>query len=117
MSQIRKRREGSPLGPDLTGKKWLWSDGSYAGITKTIADGVSQPKQISQPHAANGRGAAYARPGISGSSLCMEPEPPRVAEPKLSDVLTGSLRSWATENTLSLGNIHISQTFGERRSA
>jgi glucose/arabinose dehydrogenase/mono/diheme cytochrome c family protein len=38
--------EGTPLGPPLAGKnkKWLWSDGSYAGITKTITDGVSQPK-------------------------------------------------------------------------
>jgi glucose/arabinose dehydrogenase/mono/diheme cytochrome c family protein len=37
--------QGTPLGPDLTGKKWLWSDGSYAGIAKTITEGVSQPKQ------------------------------------------------------------------------
>jgi len=40
---------GSPLGPDLTGKKWLWSDGSYAGIAKTITDGVMQPKQYRSP--------------------------------------------------------------------
>jgi glucose/arabinose dehydrogenase/mono/diheme cytochrome c family protein len=40
---------GSPLGPDLTGKKWLWSDGSYAGIAKTITDGVRQPKQYRSP--------------------------------------------------------------------
>jgi glucose/arabinose dehydrogenase/mono/diheme cytochrome c family protein len=40
---------GTPLGPDLTGKKWLWSDGSYAGIAKTITDGVSQPKQYRSP--------------------------------------------------------------------
>jgi mono/diheme cytochrome c family protein len=37
------------LGPDLTGKKWLWSDGSYAGIAKTIADGVLQPKEYRSP--------------------------------------------------------------------
>jgi glucose/arabinose dehydrogenase/mono/diheme cytochrome c family protein len=38
--------EGTPLGPPLSGKnkKWLWSDGSFAGIAKTITDGVSQPK-------------------------------------------------------------------------
>jgi glucose/arabinose dehydrogenase/mono/diheme cytochrome c family protein len=36
---------GTPLGPDLTDAKWLWSDGSYAGIAKTITDGVAQPKQ------------------------------------------------------------------------
>jgi glucose/arabinose dehydrogenase/mono/diheme cytochrome c family protein len=37
--------EGTPLGPALTSKKWLWSDGSYPGIAKTITEGVSQPKQ------------------------------------------------------------------------
>jgi len=41
--------QGTPLGPDLTGKKWLWSDGSYAGIKKTITEGVSQPKQYRSP--------------------------------------------------------------------
>jgi glucose/arabinose dehydrogenase/mono/diheme cytochrome c family protein len=41
--------EGTPLGPALTGKTWLWSDGSYAGIAKTIIEGVSQPKQYRSP--------------------------------------------------------------------
>jgi glucose/arabinose dehydrogenase/mono/diheme cytochrome c family protein len=41
--------QGTVLGPDLTGKKWLWGDGSYAAITKTITDGVSQPKQYRSP--------------------------------------------------------------------
>ena len=41
--------KGSPLGPDLTDKKWLWSDGSYAGIAKTIAEGVMRPKQYRSP--------------------------------------------------------------------
>jgi glucose/arabinose dehydrogenase/mono/diheme cytochrome c family protein len=40
---------GSPLGPDLTGKKWLWSDGSYAGLIKTITEGVPHPKQYRSP--------------------------------------------------------------------
>jgi mono/diheme cytochrome c family protein len=40
---------GSPLGPDLTDKKWLWSDGSYEGIAKTITDGVMQPKRYRSP--------------------------------------------------------------------
>ena len=40
---------GSPLGPDLTNKKWLWSDGSFAGILKVITDGVPQPKQYRSP--------------------------------------------------------------------
>jgi hypothetical protein len=37
------------LGPDLTNKKWLWSDGSFAGILKVITDGVPQPKQYRSP--------------------------------------------------------------------
>jgi glucose/arabinose dehydrogenase/mono/diheme cytochrome c family protein len=41
--------KGSPLGPDLTDTKWLWSDGSYTGIAKTITDGVMQPKEYRSP--------------------------------------------------------------------
>jgi len=41
--------QGTPLGPALTGKKWLWSDGSYSGIKKAITDGVSQPKEYRSP--------------------------------------------------------------------
>ncbi|HLJ30401.1 MAG TPA: c-type cytochrome [Candidatus Angelobacter sp.] len=41
--------KGSPLGPDLTGKKWLWSNGTYEGIAKTIAGGVMQPRQYRSP--------------------------------------------------------------------
>src|SRR5437870_963203 len=40
---------GSPLGPNLTTKKWLWSDGSYAGILKTIREGVAHPKEYRSP--------------------------------------------------------------------
>jgi glucose/arabinose dehydrogenase/mono/diheme cytochrome c family protein len=40
---------GTALGPDLTDKTWLWSDGSYEGIAKTITDGVMQPKQFRSP--------------------------------------------------------------------
>ena len=40
---------GTPLGSNLTDKKWLWSDGSWAGITKTITDGVAQPKESRSP--------------------------------------------------------------------
>jgi glucose/arabinose dehydrogenase/mono/diheme cytochrome c family protein len=41
--------EGTPLGPALEGKKWLWSDGSYTGIVKTITAGVPQPKEYRSP--------------------------------------------------------------------
>jgi glucose/arabinose dehydrogenase/mono/diheme cytochrome c family protein len=44
-----EKGEGTPLGPPLTGKKWLWSDGSYAGIAKTITEGVPDPKQYRSP--------------------------------------------------------------------
>jgi glucose/arabinose dehydrogenase/mono/diheme cytochrome c family protein len=46
--------QGSPLGPNLTAGKWLWSDGSYAGIKKTITEGVLQPKQFRAPMPAMG---------------------------------------------------------------
>jgi len=41
--------KGSPLGPNLTSGKWLWSDGSYAGILRTIREGVPQPKEYRSP--------------------------------------------------------------------
>jgi mono/diheme cytochrome c family protein len=40
---------GTPLGPNLTGKQWIWGDGSYPAITKTIATGVLQPKKYRAP--------------------------------------------------------------------
>ena len=40
---------GSQVGPDLTKNKWLWSDGSFAGILKVITNGVPQPKQYRRP--------------------------------------------------------------------
>jgi glucose/arabinose dehydrogenase len=46
--------KGGPLGPDLTDEKWLWGDGSYPAIKKTIAEGVSQPKQYRAPMPAMG---------------------------------------------------------------
>jgi mono/diheme cytochrome c family protein len=46
--------KGSTLGPDLTANKWLWSNGSYAGITATIAGGVAQPKRYRSPMPAMG---------------------------------------------------------------
>ncbi len=45
---------GSTLGPNLTGKRWLWSDGSYQGIAATITHGVPEPKQYRAPMPAMG---------------------------------------------------------------
>ena len=41
--------KGTSVGPDLTSKKWLWSDGSFAGIMKSITEGVSKPKKYRSP--------------------------------------------------------------------
>ena len=38
--------KGSPVGADLTSGAWLWSDGSLAGISKTITTGVPAPKKV-----------------------------------------------------------------------
>ncbi len=40
---------GTPLGPNLTANRWLWSDGSSAGIAATIRVGVTQPKNYRAP--------------------------------------------------------------------
>jgi mono/diheme cytochrome c family protein len=37
--------KGSGVGADLTAGQWLWSDGSLASLSKTIAEGVPTPKQ------------------------------------------------------------------------
>ena len=37
--------EGTPLGSDLTKGKWLWGDGSLAAISRTITQGVANPKE------------------------------------------------------------------------
>jgi glucose/arabinose dehydrogenase/mono/diheme cytochrome c family protein len=56
--------QGTPLGPALTGEEWLWSDGSYAGIEKTITDGVPEPKRYRSPMPAAG-GAQLSRDDLS----------------------------------------------------
>lgn len=40
---------GTPLGPNLTSGKWLWSDGSYRGIERTIRNGVPKPREYRSP--------------------------------------------------------------------
>ena len=36
--------KGSPVAPDLTTGRWLWSDGSLRGLETTIKNGVPEPK-------------------------------------------------------------------------
>jgi glucose/arabinose dehydrogenase len=46
--------QGTTLGPPLNTKEWMWSDGSWAGIAKTITEGVQQPKKYRSPMPAMG---------------------------------------------------------------
>ncbi len=41
--------QGSPVGPNLKSRKWLWGDGSYEAIKKTITAGVPDPKEYRSP--------------------------------------------------------------------
>jgi glucose/arabinose dehydrogenase/mono/diheme cytochrome c family protein len=45
---------GTSVGPDLTGKHRLWSDGSYKGISQIITRGVPAPKNYRSPMPAMG---------------------------------------------------------------
>jgi mono/diheme cytochrome c family protein len=45
---------GSPVGADLVEGKWLWSDGSFDGISKTISTGVAKPKTVGGAMPPNG---------------------------------------------------------------
>ncbi len=40
---------GTPLGPNLTANRWLWSDGTYTGIAAAIRVGVAHPKNYRAP--------------------------------------------------------------------
>ncbi len=45
---------GTSLGPTLGPHVWLWSDGGYAGIKQTIAQGVPTPRKFRGPMPAMG---------------------------------------------------------------
>jgi glucose/arabinose dehydrogenase len=46
--------QGTTLGPALNTKEFMWSDGSWDGIAKTITEGVQQPKKYRSPMPAMG---------------------------------------------------------------
>src|SRR5207244_1608904 len=48
--------KGPPRGPDLTGHRWLWGDGSVKSIERTIAQGVRTPREHAGVMAARGGG-------------------------------------------------------------
>ena len=41
--------QGTPLGPNLTSGRWLWSKGSLSDIEQTILHGVPKPKEYRSP--------------------------------------------------------------------
>jgi glucose/arabinose dehydrogenase/mono/diheme cytochrome c family protein len=55
---------GSPVAPNLTSGKWLWSNGSLASIRNTITNGVAQPKEFRSPMPAKG-GASLSEQDVS----------------------------------------------------
>ena len=66
--------KGSAIGPDLTTKKFAWSDGSFDGLRKTIKEGVAKPKNYRSPMPP--MGGAQLTPASEGSDgICMELEP------------------------------------------
>ncbi len=54
---------GSSAGPSLVSGRWLWNDGSVAGIARTIAAGVAKPKQATGAMPPNG-GAPLSRSDV-----------------------------------------------------
>jgi glucose/arabinose dehydrogenase/mono/diheme cytochrome c family protein len=45
---------GTPLGPSLITRTWLWSDGSSESLARIVRNGVSQPKAFREPMPAMG---------------------------------------------------------------
>ena len=45
------------MGPSLASGRWLWSDGSLAGISRTVREGVAVPRKSGGAMPPNG-GAA-----------------------------------------------------------
>lgn len=41
--------EGTPVGPNLADRQWLWGNGSVADIRATIVKGVARPKRFPAP--------------------------------------------------------------------
>jgi len=81
---------GSTLGPNLITTKWLWSDGSYAGIAATIAQGVSQPKQFRSPMPAMG-GAQLSSDQVMAVSAYVWALNHRKSAPAATSATTGEL--------------------------
>jgi glucose/arabinose dehydrogenase len=110
---------GSTLGPNLITTQWLWSDGSYAGIAATIAQGVAQPKQFRSPMPAMG-GAQLSSDQVMAVSAYVwalnHPKAPAAAKPATTgDLLVPGERIFPESITSSAdGRIFIG-SIGARR--
>jgi hypothetical protein len=89
--------KGSPQAPVLVTGKWLDSDGSSSGITRTITDGVPKPKHYSVPMPARG-GAPLSDPMLRPSPLMSGRSVIRMASEAgrggRYDFLAGADRRW-----------------------
>jgi glucose/arabinose dehydrogenase len=81
---------GSTLGPNLITTNWLWSNGSYAGIAATIAQGVPQPKQFRSPMPAMG-GAQLSSDQVMAVSAYVWALNHRKSAPAAKSATTGEL--------------------------
>lgn len=59
---------GTPLGPNLSANRWLWSDGTPAGIAASIRVGVPHPKNYRAPMPAMG-GARLSADQVSAVAV------------------------------------------------
>jgi hypothetical protein len=59
---------GTPLGPNLGANRWLWSDGTPAGIAASIRVGVPHPKNYRAPMPAMG-GARLSADQVSAVAV------------------------------------------------
>ena len=62
---------GTPVGADLSSGTWLWSDGSLPGLTKTIKEGVPEPKEHAGAMPPLGGVALVGQRRRRGRSLCL----------------------------------------------
>jgi mono/diheme cytochrome c family protein len=66
---------GSTVGPALNSGHWLWSDGSLAGLTAAIENGVAQPKQYQGVMPPLGEAPPFAAGRGGGCGICLGRRP------------------------------------------
>ena len=118
---------GTPLGPNLTANRWLWSDGTWAGIAATIRIGVPQPHNYRSPMPAMGGAqlsadqvnavAAYVW-GLSNVNAPPTTQPTSPAEIRIPGerIFPESITS-TTDGRIIIGSIATRQIFVVNRGA